>query len=131
LISSHVIVFTDHVALKHLLSKKDAKPRLVRWMLLLQEINYEIRVRRVLKTLLLITHLGFYVLGGIEAPTSECFPDEPLFIVQPDSWYADIMNYLVTEKLHESWSKHDRDRFLHLVKFYIWDDPYMIKYCFN
>jgi len=35
LISSHVIVFTDLIALKHLLSKNDTKPRLVRWMLLL------------------------------------------------------------------------------------------------
>jgi len=35
LIRSHVIVHTDHSALKHLLSKKDAKPRLVRWILLL------------------------------------------------------------------------------------------------
>jgi len=35
LIGSHVIVLTDHAALKHLLLKKDAKPRLVRWMLLL------------------------------------------------------------------------------------------------
>jgi len=35
LIRSHVIVYTDHSALKHLLSKKDAKPRLVRWILLL------------------------------------------------------------------------------------------------
>ena len=34
LIGSHVIVYTDHTALKHLLSKKDAKPRLVRWILL-------------------------------------------------------------------------------------------------
>ena len=38
------------------------------------------------------------------------------------------MNYLVTGKLHEGWNKHDRDRFLHLVKFYTWDDPYLFKY---
>jgi len=34
LIGSHVILYTDHSALKHLLSKKDAKPRLVQWILL-------------------------------------------------------------------------------------------------
>ena len=33
LIGSHVIVYTDHSTLKHLFSKKDAKPRLVRWIL--------------------------------------------------------------------------------------------------
>jgi len=42
LTGSHVIVFTNHAALKHLVKNKDAKPRLIRWMLL-QEFNYEIR----------------------------------------------------------------------------------------
>ncbi|KAM1624799.1 hypothetical protein ACFX2K_022947 [Malus domestica] len=36
LIGTKVIVFTDHAALKYLLTKKEAKPRLIRWMLLLQ-----------------------------------------------------------------------------------------------
>ncbi|CAN6716373.1 unnamed protein product [Malus baccata var. baccata] len=37
-----VIVYTDHAALKYLLTKKEAKPRLIRWMLLLQEFDIEI-----------------------------------------------------------------------------------------
>ncbi|KAM1977690.1 hypothetical protein ACFX16_014463 [Malus domestica] len=43
LIGTKVIVFTDHAALKYLLTKKEAKPRLIRWMLLLQEFDIEIR----------------------------------------------------------------------------------------
>jgi len=35
LVGSLVIVFTDHAALKYLLTKQDAKPRLIRWILLL------------------------------------------------------------------------------------------------
>ena len=35
LIGSPITVFTDHSALKYLLSKKDAKARLIRWILLL------------------------------------------------------------------------------------------------
>jgi len=46
LIGSHVIVYTDHSTLKHLVSKKDAKPRLVRWILLLQEFDCEIRNKK-------------------------------------------------------------------------------------
>jgi hypothetical protein len=34
LVGAKVIVYTDHVALKYLLTKKDAKPRLIRWILL-------------------------------------------------------------------------------------------------
>jgi hypothetical protein len=37
LVGAKVIVYTNHVALKYLLTKKDAKPCLIRWILLLQE----------------------------------------------------------------------------------------------
>ncbi|KAB2623584.1 hypothetical protein D8674_038876 [Pyrus ussuriensis x Pyrus communis] len=43
LIGTKVIVFSDHAALKYLLTKKDAKPRLIRWILLLQEFDLEIK----------------------------------------------------------------------------------------
>nr|GEY12824.1 reverse transcriptase domain-containing protein [Tanacetum cinerariifolium] len=42
LVLSKSIVYTDHSALKHLLNKQDAKPRLLRWVLLLQEFNITI-----------------------------------------------------------------------------------------
>ena len=35
LVGAKVIVYTDHAALKYLLTKKDAKPRLIRWIILL------------------------------------------------------------------------------------------------
>jgi hypothetical protein len=41
-----VIVYTDHAALKYLLTKKDAKPHLIRWILLLQEFNLEIKDKK-------------------------------------------------------------------------------------
>lgn len=46
LIGSKVIVYTDHAAIKYLLSKKDAKPRLIRWILLLQEFDLEIKDKK-------------------------------------------------------------------------------------
>ncbi|KAK8713281.1 hypothetical protein V6N13_148502 [Hibiscus sabdariffa] len=46
LISTKVIVHTDHSAIKYLVTKKDAKPRLIRWILLLQEFDLEIRDRK-------------------------------------------------------------------------------------
>jgi hypothetical protein len=41
-----VIVYTDHAALKYLLTKKDAKPRLIRWILQLQKIDLEIKDKK-------------------------------------------------------------------------------------
>nr|GEV79389.1 reverse transcriptase domain-containing protein [Tanacetum cinerariifolium] len=46
LVLSKSIVYTDHLALKYLLSKQDAKPRFLRWVLLLQEFNIIIRDKK-------------------------------------------------------------------------------------
>ena len=46
LVGSKVIVHTDHPALKYLMNKKDAKPRLLRWILLIQEFNIEVRDKK-------------------------------------------------------------------------------------
>ncbi|XP_019263252.1 PREDICTED: uncharacterized protein LOC109241000 [Nicotiana attenuata] len=43
LLGSKVIVYTDHVALRYLMVKKDAKPRLIRWVHLLQEFDFEVK----------------------------------------------------------------------------------------
>jgi hypothetical protein len=43
LVGAKVIVYIDHAALKYLLTKKDAKLRLIRWILLLQEFDLEIK----------------------------------------------------------------------------------------
>ncbi|GJV24818.1 reverse transcriptase domain-containing protein [Tanacetum coccineum] len=51
LILSKTIVYTDHSALKYLFSKQDAKPRLIRWVLLLQGFNIEIKDKKGVENL--------------------------------------------------------------------------------
>jgi hypothetical protein len=46
LVGAKVIIYLDHATLKYLLAKKDAKPRLIRWILLLQEFDIEIRDKK-------------------------------------------------------------------------------------
>ncbi|KAF8091061.1 hypothetical protein N665_0454s0002 [Sinapis alba] len=46
LVASKVVVHTDHTALKYLMNKKDAKPRLLRWILLLQEFDIEVKDKK-------------------------------------------------------------------------------------
>ncbi|GJV39743.1 reverse transcriptase domain-containing protein [Tanacetum coccineum] len=46
LVLSKSIVYTDHSAIKYLFAKNDAKARLMRWILLLQEFNVEIRDKK-------------------------------------------------------------------------------------
>ena len=45
-LGSKITVFTDHSALRYLIIKKDAKARLNRWILLLQEFDFEIRDKK-------------------------------------------------------------------------------------
>src|SRR3989337_2455543 len=46
IVDSKVIVHTDHSAIKYLMEKKDAKPRLIRWVLFLQEFDLHITDRK-------------------------------------------------------------------------------------
>nr|GFA48823.1 reverse transcriptase domain-containing protein [Tanacetum cinerariifolium] len=50
LVLSKSIVYTDHSALKYLFSKQDVKPRLLRWVLLLQEFDIIVRDKKKLRT---------------------------------------------------------------------------------
>ena len=46
ILGSHVIIHTDNASIKYLMAKKDAKPRLIIWVLLLQEFDIEIRDKK-------------------------------------------------------------------------------------
>ncbi len=39
LIGSSTVVYSDHTAVRYLISKQDTKPRLLQWILLLQEFK--------------------------------------------------------------------------------------------
>ena len=88
LIGAKIIVYTDHSAIKYLLEKKDAKPRLIRWVLLLQEFDLEIRDKKGAENLV-ADHLSRLELSkeieNTEVPINESFPDEQLFALLTSS----------------------------------------------
>ncbi|CAN6567568.1 unnamed protein product [Malus baccata var. baccata] len=81
LIGTKVIVFTDHAALKYLLTKKEAKPRLIRWILLLQEFDIEIRDKKGSENVV-ADHLSRMVHNEESLPILETFPDEQLLSIK-------------------------------------------------
>ncbi|CAL8988137.1 unnamed protein product, partial [Prunus brigantina] len=84
LVGSKVIVYSDHAALRYLLTKKDAKPRLLRWVLLLQEFDLEIRDKKGCENVV-ADHLSRLIDGNHEnkdvLPLNESFPDEQLLAI--------------------------------------------------
>ncbi|CAN6687682.1 unnamed protein product [Malus baccata var. baccata] len=81
LIGTIVIVFTDHAALKYLFTKKEAKPRLIRWMLLLQEFDIEIKDKKGSDNVV-ADHLSRLVREEEVLPIFKTFPDEQLLSIQ-------------------------------------------------
>ncbi|CAN6720990.1 unnamed protein product [Malus baccata var. baccata] len=81
LIGTKVIVFTDHAALKYLFTKKEANPRLIRWMLLLQEFDIEIRDKKGSENVV-VDHLSRMVHNEESLPIVETFPDEQLMSIK-------------------------------------------------
>ena len=43
LLGDKVTIYSDYSAVKHLLSKKDSKPKLFRWVLLFSDLQIEIK----------------------------------------------------------------------------------------
>nr|GEV30520.1 hypothetical protein [Tanacetum cinerariifolium] len=103
LVLSKTIVYTDHSALKYLFSKQDAKPRLIRWVMLLQGLDIEIKDKRGAENLV-ADHLSRLKNPELSTFTKEEivdeFPDEHLMalktkITNDESWYADYVNHLI------------------------------------
>lgn len=73
-----MIVYSDHAAIKYLLAKKETKPRLIRWMLLLQEFNLEIKDKSGAQNLV-ADHQRRLQVESESSPINDSFPDEHLF----------------------------------------------------
>ncbi|CAM9000120.1 unnamed protein product [Rhodiola kirilowii] len=95
LLGAKVIVFSDHAAIRYLMKKKEAKPRLIRWILLLQEFDVEIRDKKGIENTV-ANHLSRIIQEEEEGHITESFPDKHLYAVSTKvPWYASIVNYLV------------------------------------
>ena len=112
LLGSKVLVYSDHAALRYLLSKKDTKPRLIRWILLLQQFDIEILDKKGSENTV-ANHISRILVESNIEPIWDKFPDEQLFSIFSSSlpWFAHIVNYLAIEQIPAHWSKQEQNRF--------------------
>nr|GEY91188.1 reverse transcriptase domain-containing protein [Tanacetum cinerariifolium] len=128
------IVNTDHSALKYLLSKQDAKPRLIWWVLLLQEFDIIICDKKGTENLATdyLSRLENPYKDGLEnKDINKIFPLETLGKISSEStsWFADIANYHAENFTVKGMSSQQKKKIFKDVKHYFWDDPYLFKIC--
>ena len=126
LVGSKVTVYTDHAALRHIYTKKDTKPRLLRWILLLQEFDMEIVDKKGIENGV-ADHLSRMRIED-EVPIDDSMLEEQLMAIKQLnesaqilkslnlacaigdklSWYADHVNYLVSGEEPPNLSSYEK-----------------------
>nr|GEY82811.1 reverse transcriptase domain-containing protein [Tanacetum cinerariifolium] len=136
LIINKSIVYTDHSALKYLFAKKDAKARLLHWILLLQEFDFKvIDTRRA-------ENYAADHLSRLENPfenvfdpkeINKTFPLESLNkVVHKDPstpWFADLANYHAGNFIIKGMTSQQKQKIFKDARHYFWDDPYLFRTC--
>ncbi|GKA08834.1 reverse transcriptase domain-containing protein [Tanacetum coccineum] len=134
LVLSKTIIFIDHSVLKYLFAKQDAKPRLICWILLLQEFHIVIKNKKGAKNVAAY-HLSRFENLHLEElrddDNDDNFPDETLMNVSSTEddeipWFANFANYLVGKILRKGLTYAQHCKFFSELKHYC-GQPYLFK----
>ena len=121
IISSKVMVHSNHSTIGYFMAKKYPKPWLIRWILLLQEFDLEILDHKGTENQV-ADHLSCLSNEPFQCQQKEiedCFLDEQLLCIEEkESWYANIVNYLVVKTWPQDFNSHKRKRLFHEYRFY-------------
>ncbi|KAI3769952.1 hypothetical protein L6452_01068 [Arctium lappa] len=110
LLGTKVTVFSNHATLKYLLKKRDAKTRLIRWILLLQEFNMEIRDENGAENLV-EDHLSRLALDRRQSPLIDEFPDEHLFSISEEHPWFGTPKAIISDRGTHFWKKRSLSLF--------------------
>ncbi|KAK1696156.1 hypothetical protein QYE76_012853 [Lolium multiflorum] len=85
IVDSKVTIHTDHAAIRYLMTKKDAKPRLIRWVLLLQEFDLHIVDRKGADNPVADNLSRLENIAYDPVPVNDSFPNEQLAVIKVSS----------------------------------------------
>ena len=128
LIGNKVVVHTDHSAIKYLITKKDAKPRLIRWVLLLQEFDLEIKDKKRTENLVAY-HLSRLEGARDEVHVNDDFLDEQLLAIKDKKvvpGFSDYVNYLVAKVIPPEFSYQQKKEVLRTLETLLLGGTYFI-----
>jgi hypothetical protein len=119
LLGYKVIFHTDHDSLKYLVNKPDLLGRIARWILLLQEFNYEVVVKSGKTNSnadYLLRQRGEESVADISAEFRDEFRDVSEVAVfhlsnEVDSEFQDIINYLVRSEFPDHFTREEKEVF--------------------
>ena len=121
IVDSKVTVHTDHAAIKYLIKKKYAKPRLIRWVLLLQEFDLHIIDRKGAENPVAHNLSRLENVLHDPLPIDDNFPDEQLAVINASCdtpWYADYANYIVAKFIPPSFTYQQKRKFFYDLRQY-------------
>ncbi|XP_050890543.1 uncharacterized protein LOC127095949 [Lathyrus oleraceus] len=143
-------VYTDHAAIRYLIIKKDAKPRLLGWVFLLQEFDLDIRDKKGIENVV-ADHLSrLEYLKPDLVPINDDFTYDRLMekieTIQDDNsdfpmdwniertlavtnipWPADFVNYLAVDTIPPDLNYQQKKKFFSDVRYFYWDEPLLFK----
>ena len=124
-----MIVYSDHAAIKYLVTKKESKPRLLRWILLLQESNLVIKDKKGCENYVAdhLSRLNNTEVTSEEEEILKEFPDERLLLIQERPWFADLANFKAAGIIPDEYSWQQKKKFLKDSSYFVWEDPFLFK----
>ena len=116
-----------NTVLKYLLTKKDAKLRLIWWILLLQEFDLEIKDKKGVENSV-ADHLSrMSTTETKEQPINDFLRDDMLLKVETlHPWYANIVNFMVSGYVPPG---ENRKKLTYESRRHLWDAPYLYRVC--
>jgi hypothetical protein len=109
------------------LAKKEAKPRLIRWILLLQEFDVEIRDKKGVENVV-ANHLSRINRGQDDKePIEDKMRDNHFYqVLDKDTWMIDIIRAIRKMPL-DHLDKNSQKKIISESRKYFWDAPYLFK----
>ena len=105
---------------QYILSRHMIRGKFAKWIIILQEFDWEFRSAKAKKSLVFAELLSYFPGNSEEVSYDESLFDDHLFLIDSsDLWYGTIIVYLQTTKFPSNVSWEERRRIRHQAKHYL------------